>query len=104
MFFMSKSTYCNLKRFETNQATDFWDFMACLRIPAGAVFECWTMHNTLAYLCTTDRIGNYLFDLCECDALGEPAHRADRFYSVSLRDIAERLYEGDWRFLPLNAG
>ncbi len=99
---MSKSEYYKLKRFEVTQTQDFWTFMACLRIPEGALFECWTMQNNLAYLCITDRLDHYLFDLCECDTSGKPVRYADRFYSVPLRDIAVRLYDGDWRFFNSN--
>lgn len=95
---MSKSEYLSLRRFAVSQEQDFGDFLACLRLPEGTLFACWTMQNTLAYLCITDRLDHFLFDLCECDASGEPVRFAYRFYSVTLREIATRLYEGDWRF------
>ena len=94
---MDKKEYNRLKRFEVNFQMSFLDFLGRLKMPQNVIFECWTIHNHLTLLKITDQIDNYLFDLVECDQEGKEVRMAYRIYSVSLVEIAKRIYAGDWR-------
>lgn len=96
---LTAQAYAQRKRFPVQTSQSFERFTERLWLEEDAVFEVHTMQNTLMRLKITASYGDLLFDLKECTPSGEQVYRGYWRGSVQKTQIAERLYEGDWRIL-----
>ncbi len=99
---MNAFEYKNLKRFKNEISVDFETFCQRLRIEKEQMFEVYTLDNELIFIKATDSFENILFDIKQTDQKGNVIKKGIYANSVTTRQIAERLYEGNWRFYKCN--
>ena len=94
---MTAEEYTQLNRFEVSHNSTFEEFNRNLRFSENVIFECNTIHNTIKYVRIKCHLEFILFDMIECTASGGDVRCPYKRGSTRKSEIAERLYEGDWR-------
>ena len=87
------------ERFERNFDCDFETFANRVYFQEGTIFVAKTWWNTEKYIKITCEFAQIHFDIKECDEKGELVRCGYRMGSVHKNEIAERLFEGDWKLL-----
>ena len=93
---MNATEYYSLKRFETDIKTDFETFYSTLFLCADSLFQIYTLHNQLIYAKITNEFENLIFDIKQTTQQGEPINRPLYTNCLTKKQIAERIYQGDW--------
>ena len=94
---MNNTEYNNLLRFENIENIDFDSFKTKLQISSNTMFQIYTIYNQLVYAKVTDEFENLLFDIKQTTPEGEIVPRPLYANSLTKNQIAERIYQGDWR-------
>jgi hypothetical protein len=96
--YITGEQYRNRERFQRNFDCDFETFLYRLVINEGNIYK---FKNIIAggegYVKITCEFANMLFDTKECNENGNLIRFGCRMGSVKKSEIAERIYEGDWK-------
>jgi hypothetical protein len=87
----------NVNVFETNFDCDFDTFVNRIYFDVKTVFKAKTLWGEEKLVKITCEFAQIHFDIRECDEKGEFVRFGYRIGSVHKKEIAERLYEGDWK-------
>jgi hypothetical protein len=99
---MTTSEYESLKRFPVNHSASFTEYLKTLHCAENTIFECYTLSNTVKYIRITNQFEGVLFDIKECTPGGDSVRCPYMRNSNRKEEIAERLYDGDWRLYSNN--
>jgi hypothetical protein len=88
-----------LKRFKVNQDVSYNEFLDRLELSENAILECYTLSNNIKYAQLKGVFEGKFFDIVECSPEGHPVSSPYVREKISKHEIAERLYEGDWRLI-----
>jgi len=94
---MTAEEYNNLKRFPVKHQHNRKDFGKSLRLTGKELFECYTISNNIKYVHITSSFNGKLFDILECTNEGKPVRCPYKRGMTHKEEIADRLFEGDWR-------
>ncbi len=94
---MTSEQYNTLTRFEIPCETNFETLKTKLQLAPETMFQIYTLHNRLIFAKITETFENTLFDIKETDSAGTPVPRPLYANCLTKTQIAERIYQGDWR-------
>jgi len=95
--YLTYEEYNNRERFATNFNCDFESFAKSVFFPEGTIFKVKRLTGGETFAKITCEFAQIHFDIRECDEKGEFVRFGRRMGSVHRTEIAERLYEGDWK-------
>jgi len=95
--YISREEYNKRERFETNFDCDFDTFAERINLPIGIMFLAKTIWGSEKLVKVQCEFAQIHFDIRECDETGEPLKYGYRRGYLHKREIAERLFEGDWK-------
>ncbi len=96
---MTATEYQHLKRFNVSITEPFIDYFNKLKLEIGQLFMCYDMGNQIRFVKVVEAIDNICFDVLECSSDGNYVRCPYKKGNIKRYEIAERLYEGDWRLL-----
>ncbi len=97
--YLTAQQYSQRKRFETNFTVDFETFSDKIQLPQETIFLAYTMWGKQKMVKIACEFAQIHFDIIECNSKGEFVRFGYRIGSVHKKEIAERLYKGDWKIL-----
>jgi hypothetical protein len=86
-----------LERFKVNHNLSYNEFFNSLQLKEDLIIECYTVSNNIKYAQIKSSFEGTFFDIVECSPEGQPVSSPYIREKISKHEIAERLYEGDWR-------
>lgn len=95
---MTTYEYQQLKRFKTGRRLSYDEFLKTLHFSENVIFECYTLSERITYVQIKNSFEGIFFDIVECSPEGNPVRCPYKRGSTRKEEIADRLYEGDWRF------
>jgi len=98
---LSRIEYNKRKRFPTEIAEPFDKFSEKITLPQETIFIAYTWSGNMRYVKITCEFAQIHFDLYECNPEGQPLKYGYRKGSVHKNEIAERLFEGDWKIYKI---
>ncbi len=96
---LTAQEYSQRKRFETNFIDDFETFSDKIQFAENTIFLAYTMRGKQKMVKITSEFAQIHFDIRECNNKGEFVRFGYRRGSIHKNEIAERLYEGDWKIV-----
>jgi hypothetical protein len=96
---MTASEYYQLNRFPVTNSLPFDQFVSALKIKVNQIFVCYDMGENIRYLKITNALDNICFDTLECTPNGDYVRYPYKKGGVKRYEIAERLYDGDWKIV-----
>ena len=94
---ITREEYNKRERFETNFDCDFETFVSRIYFDVNTVFRAKTWWGEEKLIKITCEFAQIHFDVQQCDEKGEPVRYGYRRGSLHKKEIAERLFEGDWK-------
>jgi hypothetical protein len=94
---ITREEYEKRKRYERNFDCDFETFANRVYFPENTIFKTLTWWGEEKYIKITCEFAQIHFDIRECDKNGEFVRFGYRKGSIHKNEIAERIYEGDWK-------
>ncbi|MCC5944158.1 MAG: hypothetical protein JJT94_04435 [Bernardetiaceae bacterium] len=94
---MTRETYNKRKRFKRNFKVDFDTFAERIDLPIDTIFQAYTIYGKLKFVKITCEFAQIHFDIKECTPTGDAVRFGYRRNSIHKKEIAERIYEGDWK-------
>ena len=98
---MTNKELLQLERFKVNDNVSYDEFLGGLQFPENLIIECYTLTNSIKYAQIKDKSEGRFFDIIECSSEGHPVPSPYKRENISKHEIAERLYEGDWRIFEI---